>query len=156
MRWRFLNWRIVTVAIGVAVSLWILFFPLGGFDKANRIRIFLVQGPPSMARLGIISKKLALYMDLLTANRGLYQPLARFVIENTKGNDFQPNCRSFAESIAERPEILSTFLFDTLGVIDQIGNVVFTDQDLDTLLDPTISKWIEGDLSTVTRNVFGG
>ncbi|MDP8237603.1 MAG: HAMP domain-containing sensor histidine kinase [Candidatus Hatepunaea meridiana] len=156
MRWRFLNWRIIAVAIGVVVLLWTVCFPLKGIHRYERIKLFILEGGPGLARLSNTSQKLFFRSGLITAYRGLYQPLARFVIKNSRENTFLPSSYDFAVSISERAEIYSTFLFDSSGVIGQIGIENFTDQELDTSLMPYIEKWVDGKLSEVISEKFGG
>jgi signal transduction histidine kinase len=119
--------------------------------RITKLRAFLLQGSPGLVRLSMIEQKQFLRLELVTAMRGLYQPLT---YELLHGEYQTLNLHQRILLLNNRPELSSSFLVAKDGGVAQISESIEL-QSLDSAMSKVLKTWSEGELPHEEERFFG-
>lgn len=147
-------WGGITILTLIIVLL--IIFPMDGLRYWRLTDFVFFRSASYEYASGGSDQKQFLRLELNTALRGLYQPLASFINENGYKDEFKPSIDEFALALGERSETISSFSFTKEGVVKQFGDSRTSDQELNNSLQRYIGNWQKNDVHPVTKTLFGG
>jgi len=145
---------IIAVVLLMANAFYILQRHSGKAFGRKAYRAF-TDGSPSLVRLMSINQKQFLRLELVTAARGLYQPLAKEIARIYEEGKGAPDPYELYLELYSRPEIIMTAIYDIETRCLRKNENFKLEQEVIDHLNETITDWLEnGD--RWKREYFGG